>query len=226
MGSLLLTRHSITAASAGGRNLGRRVDPPLAPEGTSLAGELANTLSAELTELPHDAIRLISSPALRCRQTAEPIARMLGLDPASVEIEPGLVEIDYGAWDGLTADECLERDPELRRAWIADPYRTRCPDGESGEQVARRAFPVFDALEAWLTDDRARCAIVVAHNHVNRLRLTALLAWPMRSYRRRLAQDPAAYSLITFGDGLPGVRRINAAAVPGSSGRVAAAAGL
>ena len=78
--------------------------------------------------------------------------------------------------------------------------------------VARRAFPVFHAIEGWLADDRARCAIVVAHNHVNRLRICALLAWPMRDYRRRVAQDPAGYSLISYGAGLPGVRRINAPA--------------
>jgi broad specificity phosphatase PhoE len=130
----------------------------------------------------------------------------------AVEIEPGLIEIDYGEWDGLTAEECLQHDPELRRAWIADPYHTRCPDGESGEDVARRAFAVFHEVEAWLADDRARCAIVVAHNHVNRLRLCALLAWAMRDYRRRVAQDPAGYSLISYGAGLPGVRRVNAPA--------------
>lgn len=212
MGSLILVRHSTTAASASGRNLGSRDDSPLAPAGVTLADRLATTLVAELMELPHDSIRLLSSPTQRCRQTMEPVARLLGIDPSAVEVEPGLIELDYGGWDGLTADECLERDPELRRAWIADPYHTRCPHGESGEDAARRAFPVFHAIEAWLADDRARCAIVVAHNHVNRLRLTALLAWPMRDYRRRVAQDPAGYSLISYGAGLPGVRRINAPA--------------
>ncbi len=213
MGSLVLVRHSITAASAGGRNLGRSDDPPLAAEGVTVADDLARTLVAELTELPHDEIRLFSSPALRCRQTIAPVGRALGLPPESVEVEPDLLELDYGAWDGLTADECRARDPELRRAWVADPYHTRCPGGESGEDVARRSFPVFHAVEAWLADDRARCAIVVAHNHVNRLRIAALLAWPMRDYRRRVAQDPAGYSLLSYGAGLPGVRRINA---PGS----------
>lgn len=210
MGSLVLVRHSVTAASAGGRNLGSRDDPPLAAAGVDVAGELARRLDAELAELPHDRIRLISSPALRCRQTMEPVAEALGLGADAVEVEPDLIEIDYGAWDGLTADECLERDPELRRAWIADPYHTRCPEGESGEDVARRAFPVFHGIESWLADDRARCAVVVAHNHVNRLRICALLAWPMRDYRRRIAQDPAGYSIVSFGGGLPAVRRINA----------------
>jgi probable phosphoglycerate mutase len=212
MGSHVLVRHSITAASASGRNLGRRADPPLAPEGVEVAVQLADTLVAELAELPHDEIRLLSSPALRCRQTIAPVAVALGMPADAVEIEPGLIEIDYGEWDGLTAEECLQHDPELRRAWIADPYHTRCPDGESGEDVARRAFAVFHEVEAWLADDRARCAIVVAHNHVNRLRLCALLAWAMRDYRRRVAQDPAGYSLISYGAGLPGVRRVNAPA--------------
>jgi probable phosphoglycerate mutase len=121
------------------------------------------------------------------------------------------MEIDYGAWDGLTAEECRERDPELRAAWEADPFVTRCPDGESGSDVAARAFAAFDPIEAWLAADRARCAIVVAHNHVNRLRLCALFGWPMREYRERLEQDPAGYSLVTFGGEVPVIRRVNAA---------------
>ncbi len=214
MGSLVLVRHSITAASAAGRNLGQRADPPLAPEGMALAERLATTIAAELTELPHDELRVLSSPAQRCRQTADVVAGGLALDagePLDVEVAAGLIEIDYGAWDGLTAHECRARDPELRAAWEADPYATRCPEGESGEDVAARAFAVLEPLEAWVAGDRARCAIVVAHNHVNRLRLCALFRWPMREYRDRLSQDPAAYSVIGLGSGTPVIRRVNAA---------------
>ena len=211
MGSLILVRHATTAASESGRNLGRKSDPPLAPAGERLAVRLATALAAELEELPHDELRLVSSPALRCRQTAAAVASGLGLALEAVEAAPGLMEIDYGAWDGLTADECRARDPERRAAWEADPYGTRCPEGESGSDVARRAFAVLEPLEAWLGDDRARCAVVVAHNHVNRLRLCALLGWPMRDYRERLANDPGAYSLVTFGAEAPVVRRVNAA---------------
>lgn len=211
MGSLILVRHSITSASVAGRNLGRSDDPPLAPEGVDLAVRLAGTLAAELAELPHDELRLLSSPALRCRQTAAPIAAVVGMAEGVIEIEDGLMEIDYGAWDGLTAEECRARDPELRAAWEADPYATSCPDGERGADVALRAFAILEPLEAWLAEDRARCAIVVAHNHVNRLRLCALLGWPMREYRDRLAQDPAGYSLIGLGGDTPVIRRVNAA---------------
>ena len=211
MGSLILVRHATTAASESGRNLGQRSDPPLAPAGEVLAARLGVTLAAELEELPHEELRMLSSPALRCRQTSAALARELGVEQDAVETAAGLLEIDYGAWDGLTADECRARDPERRAAWEADPYATRCPDGESGHDVARRAFAVLAPVEAWLAEDRARCAVVVAHNHVNRLRVCALMGWPMRQYRDRLSQDPGGYNLVTFGADAPVVRRVNAA---------------
>ena len=211
MGTLILVRHATTAASASGRNLGQRTDPPLAAAGLELASRLGTTLAAELTELPLEETKLVSSPARRCRQTAAAVASALAIPDSEVVADERLLEIDYGAWDGLTAEECRDRDPERRAAWEADPYSTRCPDGESGADVARRAFAALWPLEEWLAADRARCAIVVAHNHVNRLRLCALLGWPMREYRERLAQDPAGYSLVTFGADAPVVRRVNAA---------------
>jgi broad specificity phosphatase PhoE len=212
MGSLILVRHATTAASASGRNLGQRSDPPLADAGLVLAASLGETLAAELAELPHDELRVVSSPALRCRQTAGAISAALEVPATSPEVAPGLLEIDYGDWDGLTADECRARDPELRAAWETDPYETRCPGGESGADVVRRAFAELAPVEAWLAADRARCAIVVTHNHVIRLRLCELLGWPLREYRTRLSADPGAYSLVTFGAGVPVVRRVNAPA--------------
>ena len=210
MGTLILARHSITVASAAGRNLGQRTDPPLAEAGLELAERLGETLRAELDELPHEQLRVLSSPALRCRQTASAILDSLGT-PVEVEVEAGLIELDYGAWDGLTAEESRARDPERRAAWEADPFATHCPEGESGGDVWLRAAAVLDPLETWLAAERARCAIVVAHNHVNRLRLCALFGWPMREYRDRLSQDPAAYNVVGLGDRPPVVRRVNAA---------------
>lgn len=208
MGHLILVRHSTTEASAGGRNLGQRSDPPLAGTGVALAERLGTALSAELAQLPIDDLRLVSSPAQRCRQTMAAIAAAIGR-PDAPEVDARLMEIDYGAWEGLTEAECLARDPERRPAWEADPFATRIPDGESGSDVAARAFPAFDAIDAWLATDRARAAVVVAHNHVNRLRLTALMGWPMAAYRRRLSQDPASYSIVRVGGSAPFIRRVN-----------------
>jgi broad specificity phosphatase PhoE len=211
MGTLILARHSTTEASAASRNLGQRTDPPLAEAGMTLARRLGEALGGELAELPHDEVRFVSSPALRCRMTMEAVKLAFDTYPDSTEVEPGLLELDYGAWDGLTAEECRARDPELRAAWEADPFTARCPDGESGSDVLRRASAVLDPLESWLAEDRARCAIVVAHNHVIRVRLCALFGWPMREYRDRLAADPAGYSMFGLGSRAPVVRRMNAA---------------
>ena len=214
MGSLFLVRHSITAAAAEGRNLGQRTDPPLTDAGAELAARLGLALRDELDELPHDDLRLVSSPARRCRETVVAVAEALGQDRSRIEVEPGLLEIDYGDWDGLTAEKVRDRDRERRAAWEADPWTIACPGGESGGDVARRAFPILERLEDWAAGDRARCAIVVAHNHVNRLRLCALFEWPMPTYRDRLAQDPAGYSLIGLGGSAPVVRRVNAVPPP------------
>lgn len=211
MGTLALVRHATTVAAATGRNLGRRDDAELTPAGHELASRLGGALRDELTELPHDELRLVSSPALRCRQTAAAISDALEVPIGRIELDEGLWEIDYGAWDGLTPEECRERDPALRARWEDDPFAVACPQGESGSDVAARAFPALERIEGWLAADRARCAIVVAHNHVNRLRLCALFGWPMRDYRRRVSQDPGAYSLIGFGGEVPVIRRVNAA---------------
>jgi probable phosphoglycerate mutase len=205
MGHLILVRHSTTDASAGGRNLGQGSDPPLAAAGRARARQLGTELRAELADLPFAEVRLVTSPALRCLQTMDLVTAEAGLR-GTPEEEPALLEINYGRWEGLTADECRAQDPELRAAWEADPFDTRAPQGESGRDVAERSFPVFARLEAWLRADRARLALVMAHNHVNRLRLTQLIGWPLSSYRRRLAQDPASYSIVGFGAAVTGAQ--------------------
>jgi broad specificity phosphatase PhoE len=199
MGSVFLVRHATTAASMAATNLGQSNDAPLTADGERLAGRLGEAIAFELAGLPaRSEARMISSPARRCRATVAAIAAAIGEDPTDVAVEPGLRELNYGAWEGLSADECRRRDPELRLAWEADPYATRSPDGESGAEVAARSFPVLAALEAWLSAEDGRVAVVVSHNHVIRLRLAQLLGLPLPDYRRRLRIDPASYSLLTF----------------------------
>ena len=81
--------------------------------------------------------------------------------------------------------------------------------------MLRRASSALDPVEAWVAADRSRCGIVIAHNHVNRVRMCALFGWPMREYRDRLSQDPAGYSIVGMGSGTPVIRRVNAAPAAG-----------
>ena len=97
MGHLVLVRHSTTEASAGGRNLGQGSDPPLTAEGRELAALLGKRLAQELVEMPTHDLRLVTSPARRCRETLAEVASALGSD-REPEVEAGLMEIEYGAF--------------------------------------------------------------------------------------------------------------------------------
>lgn len=209
MGHLVLVRHATTAASESGVNLGQRTDAPLVLAGRELAARTGTAVRAELAEIAHGALRIVTSPARRCRETAAIIAAALGRPDLEPSPEPGLWEIDYGAWEGLSAEECRARDPQLRAAWEADPYATATPGGESGSDVAARAFAALAPIEAWLSADREAAAVVVTHNHVVRLRIAAELGLPMADYRRRVVADPGGYSILTLRPGGSSVRRLN-----------------
>jgi broad specificity phosphatase PhoE len=209
MGHLFLVRHATTAASRSGVNLGQRTDAALVPEGRELAARSGAAIRGELAAVSAGELRLVSSPARRCRETATLLGRALDRPDLEPATDPRLWEIDYGAWEGLTAEECRARDPDLRARWEADPYGTRTPGGESGSDVAGRAFAALDPLEAWLAGGRERAAVVVTHNHVVRLRVAAQLGIPMADYRRRVEADPGGYGVITFGGEGSTVRRLN-----------------
>jgi broad specificity phosphatase PhoE len=221
MGLLFLVRHATTAASAAGRNLGQLTDAGLTPEGRLLADRLGCAIAWELTGVQRSDLRLVTSPAQRCRETADAIARATATSQSTqgVTVEPELRELAYGAWEGLTPEECRLRDPGLRAEWEADPYAVRAPGGESGADVAARSAPVLAAVDDWVRDEPGRVAVVVSHNHVIRLRLAWLLGLPPADYRRRLAIEPGSYSLIDMvgGERPPAdgatIRRLGAMAV-------------
>ena len=98
---------------------------------------------------------VLSSPALRCRQTAS--AARLG----SVVVEPALAECDFGAWAGLA---------------LADI--DACPHG--GESL--RSFAA--RVAAWL-DLQARLpgrAIAVTHGGVVKAAVVHALGAPLRAF--------------------------------------------
>jgi broad specificity phosphatase PhoE len=221
VGTLVLVRHATTQASEDGTNLGQGTDAPLIPAGRDLARRTGLALRAELEALSFGELRALSSPARRCLETAAIVLEALGRASVRPVAEPGLWEIDYGAWEGLTPDECHRRDPQLRARWEADPYATATPGGESGSQVAERAFAVLRPVESWLRATEDGVALVVSHNHVVRLRIADVLGLPPPDYRRRVQAQPGAYSLITFSGERTTVRRLNvlpSAAPPAASG--------
>ncbi len=124
---IYLLRHGRTAYNTERRYQGQR-DIPLAPEG-----------AAELREAGFSPRTVYVSRLRRAGETA----RVL-FPAAAQEVVPGLEEIDFGSFEGRTADE-LETDPEYR-AWIESGATLPCPGGESMRGFAERSCAAFEAL--------------------------------------------------------------------------------
>jgi phosphoserine phosphatase len=164
---LLLARHGETAWNAEGRYQGQE-DIALSPVGLSQA----HALGERLREM--QIARAVASPLSRARQTAE---LALGMRDLPLTLDPGLMEIAHGTWEGLLASEIRERDPELLRAWREAPHEVLMPEGESLQHVLDRAWPALERACDGLGDGDT--LLVVAHDAVNRVLLCRILGIPL-----------------------------------------------
>jgi probable phosphoglycerate mutase len=193
---LLMLRHGQTDFSVQGRYSGR-ADLPLTELGerqaTAAAARLANT---------GDVAAVVSSPMLRARQTAQPVAGALGVP---LRVHDGLIEADFGAWEGLTFAEASARDPELHTRWLTDTS-VAPPDGESMDAVHRRVRRVRDQL---IAEHGGATVVVVSHvTPIKSLLRMALDVGP--SLLHRLHLDIASLSVAEFfPDGPALVRLVN-----------------
>lgn len=126
----------------------------------------AQLLAEHLSDLSIDAV--YSSPLKRALTTAQMIARHHKLD---VEIAPGLVDFDYGEWQGLPHQEVKERYKELYEEWVRNPHRVRIPAGESLNDVRKRAMSVVNDVIAKYEGN----VVFVSHRVVNKVLICALL---------------------------------------------------
>src|SRR5215213_2410221 len=104
--TLLLARHGETAWNSEGRWQGH-TDIALSPRGR----EQAVALAGRLQRLGHAVARIRSSDLGRARETAEIVARTLGV--TDLGVDPRLRERGFGVFEGLTREECGARYPDL-----------------------------------------------------------------------------------------------------------------
>jgi broad specificity phosphatase PhoE len=167
---------------------------------TATGHEQARAAARSMVGLGIEAIA--SSPLRRARDTADHVARALGVD---VEEWPDLAEVDFGDWEGHTFQEVGERWPEEMRRWLADLNHAP-PGGESMAAAAKRVAAVGERL---LAAHRGRSVLVVSHvTPIKVLLRDALLAAPEALYRMHL--DVGGVSEIDyFADGPAVVRAMN-----------------
>jgi broad specificity phosphatase PhoE len=166
-GRLVLVRHGATEWSTSGQHTGR-TDIPLLPEGEGQAAAAGAYLRATGWAFG----LVLTSPLRRAADTC----RLTGF---AGEMEPDLMEWDYGAYEGLATRQIREERPD----WSL--WDQGVPDGERAADVGRRVDRVIERAKGHAGD-----TLCVAHGHVLRV-LTA----------RWLGLPPVAGRLFVLGVG-------------------------
>ena len=148
----------------------------------------AQLLAEHLSDVKIDAI--CSSPLKRALKTAETIAGYHKLD---VEITPGLIDLNYGEWQGLSHQQVKDKYKELYAEWISSPNRIKMPAGESLSDVRERAMGVVSGVIAKYEG----AVILVAHRVVNKVLICALLGLD-NSHFWNIKQDTCGITIFTF----------------------------
>jgi probable phosphoglycerate mutase len=182
--NVLLVRHGETSWNRDGRYQGR-TDIPLSSEGRAQVQRLGDRLRDV------SFAKAFASPLLRAKATAEAI---VGTRP--LELDPNLLEISHGEWEGKLASEVELSHAEMFGVWRTAPGRDAKagPGAESLGDVEARAWPVLERLCSLLGPSDT--GLIVAHDAVNRVLLCRILGLPLeRVWKFR--QAPAALNVLS-----------------------------
>ena len=170
--NIWLLRHGRTKYNDERRYQGQ-LDIPLSPEGESEL--LTAELSPEIVYV---------SPLRRSQQTARII-----FPQASQIIVPDFAEMDFGAFDGRTADEMRE-DADYR-AWVDGGCIAPCPDGESRAGFCKRTCTAFEEVVKYC---KVETLVIVAHGGTVRAAMERF-ALPEKDYYDWTTGNASGYRL-------------------------------
>jgi broad specificity phosphatase PhoE len=192
MTRIILVRHGQTGWNVGagaGERFRGRVDLPLDDKGLAQARALAERLA----DCP--IVAVYSSPLRRAVETARPTAQKLGL---LVQPLPGIIDINYGDWQGLSPAEVANVYSDLYPRWLETPHRVKFPHGESLRQVRLRGMAALKEIAA---RHEGRTVLLVAHQVVNKVLVCAMLGLD-NSHFWRIQQDNACINIFEHQDGI------------------------
>ncbi|MGW0705154.1 histidine phosphatase family protein [Streptomyces sp. NPDC002643] len=187
---ILLARHGQTEWSRLGKHTGR-TDVPLLDEGRRGAKLLGERLHrAPLDGLPEVEVR--TSPLSRARETCE----LAGFGDRATDWDT-LMEVDYGAYEGLTPLEIQT----FRPGWLM--WRDGVPEGETLDQLTARA----DEVVAWARDSD-HDVLIFAHGHILRSIAARWLGEPI-AFAAKIRLNPTSLSTLGWAYGAPAMESWN-----------------
>ena len=125
----------------------------------AIAGQVLRDLFARGRRQANE-FHYVSSPLNRARETMEIVRGVLGLDTHAYETDDRLMEISYGAWEGLTLPEVEAHEPGVLARREHEKWDFTPPGGESYREVAKRVAEWYATL--------TRDTVVIAHGGVGR----------------------------------------------------------
>lgn len=160
--TLYLVRHGTTTMNVENRYRGRR-DIPLDAQGYQDAVDAARLLSgAGLAAVYAGGLR-------RTIATAQIIADEARVP--DIRILPGLINVDYGSWEGMTAQEAEMYAPAAFKLYKTSPERAVCPNGERLKDAQTR---MLEALSLIASRHPGECVAAVTHAVMIRLVVAAI----------------------------------------------------
>jgi broad specificity phosphatase PhoE len=181
---LLLVRHAPTSATRGSAF---PADEALDERGREQAAGLA-------AAMPRGAA-VITSPARRCRQTAE----AAGLE---AEVDDEIAECDFGAWSGKSLADVNDSDPDAVRRWMLDP--DTAPHG--GESLGTFCTRIARWLDAQAERDGR--VVGITHGEVIKAAVVHALGAPVLAFWR-IDAAPLAFTELHAHGGRWTIARLN-----------------
>ena len=157
MTEILVIRHGETDWNIDKRLQGH-IDIPLNEAGRRQVAALGEVLADEGIDA------VFASDLQRARATAQAVADVAGLP---VEIDAGLRERCYGAFEGLRHPDIEEKYPQAYRLWKAREPDARYPAGEREAETMREFYQrSVDAVQRIVADGKYRKVAIVTHGGV------------------------------------------------------------
>ncbi|MCP4541968.1 MAG: histidine phosphatase family protein [Chloroflexi bacterium] len=133
-------------------------------------------------------VAVYASPLQRTMQTAEAVARAQGLTATPLA---GLLDINFGEWQGRLSKDLAQRYPALFRTWEESPHAVHFPGGERLDDVRSR---IVTALDDVVARHKGQEVALVSHTVANRVLLCAVLGWGNDRFWR-LEQETCAVNV-------------------------------
>jgi phosphoserine phosphatase len=192
---IILVRHGQTEWNLGERFRGR-TDLEL----TALGLRQAEATARHLARWPVSAV--YASPLKRAMKTGETIAGHLGLQ---IEPHEGLIDMDFGSWQGLSLAEAEKSDPSLYHVWVESPHLVTFPDGEGLAQIRQRVDSVLKGLRESYKDETV---VLVSHKVVCKVMALFFLGLDNSRFWQ-VEQDLCAINIFSVGEDRSFVMRLN-----------------